>query len=225
MKLSRDVLVIFLIGTLLRFINLGNQSLWIDEALFASWVKSGIFFQEQLPLLFCHFMPMTEFWLRFIFALSGSLLIIVPQFCFKNKKVILIVSAIIAFFPLFVFWSRVARPYMLAGLFVGLAYTKWNKYFVFNFLSLLCTPFALLGFNFNQLFKKSDTKKYLNELNFILFGLFLLFGFYLFTIRPDSGRDFLNWNFVFNAKRLWVIPIVNLLFLIGKAVDNGLERN
>jgi hypothetical protein len=229
------VWLIFIVGLALRLYGYWSQSMWIDECLFASWIERGVYYQEQILILIGQVLPMNEFGLRIIPVITGSLMILVPSLIFKKKEIVYLTTAFIAFFPLFVFWSRVARPYIPAAFLVALSFTKWNKYFIFNFLSLLCTPFALLGFNFNQLFTKIMKMRYkkigaaidyeddfefkysavYNKLNFILFGFFLVVGIGLFMIRPDSSRDFFNMDFLITAKRLWIIPITSLIFHLG----------
>jgi len=218
------IFILFLCGFTLRLFSI-NQTLWIDEVLLTEWIRRGTWFQEQIPIFIGHITTFLsqgehrEFWLKLPYIAAGSLMILVPQYVFKDKRLVFCISAFIAFFPLFVFWSGIARPYMMASFFVALSFTKWNKGYGFNFLSLLVTPFALLGFNFIQFFKN---RKKRTEILWLIF--FVLVGIVLFKIRPDSDREFFNTQFLTHVKRLWCIPVTAGIFYIGGLVQFLLDR-
>jgi len=202
---------IFIVSLVLRFYKLGSQPLWIDEALLYNWITNHIFVQEQFGVFIGSILPKTEFWLRFPTALFGSILSLLPFLVFKKDWLAISTSIFLGVFPLFVFWSRVARPYMLSSLFIGLQFTQYNKFRIFNVLALLCTPFAILGYNIHNIFK--------NKEEWLLFLLFLCLSLFLFYSRPDSDKDFFNVDFLLMAKRLWVIPIISLIFNLGLLID------
>jgi predicted membrane-bound mannosyltransferase len=186
------IILITLIGGLYRFYYLGYNPLWIDEALFYYYIKNGAN-QEFLTVFINMFLPTSEFWLRFPSAFFGTLSIPAIYFVIEDKKAALFAASFIAFCPLMVFWSRMARPYSVAAFFVILGW----KYRYFYIASVLTTPYALLGLN---LTKVKDYKFYI-----IIVALAAL----SFMIRPDSNRSFFNLEFILNAKRLWVIPFVS----------------
>jgi hypothetical protein len=215
--------LIFAIGLALRFYGYWSQSINIDE----------IFLYQNL---FGEHIVHSEFLLRLPFVLCGSLIIFVPILIFKKKEIVYITTVVIALFPMYVFWSRVANPYIVASLLIALSFTKWNKYFVFNFLSLLVTPFALLGFNFNPLltrikkirrkpigvcydydrtkndgfeFKYPEIISY-NRINFILYCLFIMVGAGLFILQPS-----LNIKILITDKQIWMLPFTSLIFHLG----------
>lgn len=189
--------IIFAGGLILRFGGL-NKPLWIDEVLFASYVKNGAA-QEFIPLVIGRFMVWLDltgdFWLRMPFAVASSATIIAVYFAIKDKTAAIVASAVFAFLPLFVFWGALARPYAMAGLFVALA---WQSR-LFMIPALFCTPFAILGLPVVKRMRLWQAA-----------ALIVLAGI-LFAIRPDSGRDFINWSFITGEKRLWYIPLLSAL--------------
>lgn len=80
-------------------------------------------------------------------ALTGTLTIPAVYFVLKDKNTALYGSIIVAFCPLFAFWSRMARPYSFAGLFLVLGW----RYAWFYVVAIAATPIALVGVKvFNQ---------------------------------------------------------------------------
>ena len=139
---NKDKLLILItaIGAFLRFYDLGAQGLWVDESLFAFWVREGNYIQETVPIFIGHIFGFrSEFWLRSISAFFGTLTIPAIYIVVKERK--LSAALIVAIFPLFVFWSRMARPYALAGFFVVLGWRFWWAYIP----ALLTTPISLVG--------------------------------------------------------------------------------
>ncbi len=125
------------IGALLRLYNLGNNSLWLDEAStleFARQSLTGIWEStaggEFNPPLFYwleHGMLLfgdNEFVLRFLPALLGVLTIPVVYLVgkeFRDKNVGLIAAALLAFSPFHIFYSQEARAYAPMLFFFSLA--------------------------------------------------------------------------------------------------------
>ena len=189
--------LITLIGGYLRFNELGLRPVFVDEALFGLWVRLSFPTQEWLPILLTKLMPDTEFGLRFLFALSGTLTIPAVFIVVKHQK--LLASFIVATFPLFVFWSKLSRPYAMAGLFIVLGW----RWFWFYIPALLCTPIALLGI------------KIIKQKWFVLVAAVLV-SVILFYIRPDTER-FTNqaglemWMY---SSRFWYLPALALLLYL-----------
>jgi|WetSurMetagenome_2_1015567.scaffolds.fasta_scaffold288428_2 hypothetical protein len=191
--------IVFLIGTFLRLQNLGIPPLWIDEALFAGWV-AGWPPQEFIPVFIAKLLPNTEFFLRLPFALCGSLTILAFYRVTGGGWKSLYGSALVAVFPIFVFWSRVARPYVFVGLFITLGWRWWGCYLV----AILTNPIALLGLN---LLKLKQRKFW-----FIYGGLGIM-TLCVYFFRPDvhAFGDFIDIKFLFTEKRFWYVPLLTLL--------------
>jgi len=187
------VLIVFF-ATLLRFWQLGGKPLWIDEVLFYQFVTEGST-QEFVPVFITKFLSNfvnihNEFWLRLPFALAG-ILCVASIFLIKGiNRDSIFLACVFAFFPLFVFWSRMARPYVFGSLFIILGYKWWPFYF----LSVLTTPLSIIGLNLIE-FKK----------RWPFYLIIILFAYFLLQIRPDIDRGF-NLEFLYNAKRIWVLP-------------------
>jgi hypothetical protein len=187
-------ILIILCAILLRFWQLGHRPLWIDEVLFYQFVTEGSN-QEYVPVYIAKFLSIftnihDEFWLRFPFALAG-VLCVVSIFLIKGiNRDSIFLSCVFAFFPLFVFWSRMARPYVFGSLFIILGYRWWPIYF----LGVLTTPLSIIGLNLIEIKKKWP-----------YYLIIVLFAYFLLQIRPDIDRGF-NLEFLHNAKRIWVLP-------------------
>jgi 4-amino-4-deoxy-L-arabinose transferase-like glycosyltransferase len=85
------VFILFLIvslGGLLRFWDLGLNPLWIDEAYFARIVRGDMDRpQEYITVMVAQLFNLrSEFGLRFMFALAGTLTIPAIYFIVKNNK-------------------------------------------------------------------------------------------------------------------------------------------
>ncbi|HUN64736.1 MAG TPA: hypothetical protein VMW43_01440 [Bacteroidota bacterium] len=195
-------------GAFLRLSNLGAPSLWIDEALFAGWVQ-GTPHQEFPTLLLAKLLPTDEFYLRLPVAVAGSLTIAAFYYVTGQGWKSLYGAAFIAVFPVFVFWSRVARPYAFAGLFIVLGWRWWWFYIV----AVLTTPAALIGVNLLRL-REPRYRLYYAGL------LALAIGVYLF--RPDvkQAGDFFDPYFLITQKRFWYVPILALLLYICSGISD-----
>ncbi|MCX6561923.1 MAG: glycosyltransferase family 39 protein, partial [Candidatus Aminicenantes bacterium] len=114
------------VGLLIRLLNLGGKSLWLDEAFNIAVVKTGLkalwtqTFETHHPPL--HFILQKlwmqggegEFWLRLLPALCGAAA--VPLVYFFGKKVAgknasLTAAGLVALSPLLVWYSQDFRPY------------------------------------------------------------------------------------------------------------------
>ena len=134
----------------------------------------------------------SEFWLRFMFALAGTLTI--PAVYLVVRKHKLESALIVAIFPLFVFWSRMARPYAFAGLFLVLGWRWWY----FSFISILTTPFSVFGIRFWK------------QKKWIVISLFVLVAV-IYLFRPDAGTDKPLFEY---RTRLFYLPLLALLLYI-----------
>ena len=134
---------IVLLGLVLRFFNLGKESLWLDEA--ASYFISNstsignvwtTAFNDHHPPL--HFIALwavrllgsSEFWLRFPSACAGIVTIVVIFFLAReiaNEKAGLISALLLAVSPFHIYYSQEARMYAFAVLFVTVAYYAFFK--------------------------------------------------------------------------------------------------
>jgi hypothetical protein len=191
------LLAVTSLGAYLRFASLGDPPFWIDEAIFMDFVRHGGR-QEFLPVWIAQLFGLEgEFWVRFPFALCGTLTIPAVYFVIRDKKGALVASLFTAVFPVFVLWSRMARPYAIAGLFVVLGY----RYALFYVPALLATPITVFGLNMQEL--RSRWQIYL------VIGIGAII---LYLIRPDStNRSFIRWEFLSNASRIWYVPALSLL--------------
>ena len=139
-KASRYLQVLIgltLAGFLLRFYNLGGNSLWLDEASTLTFARQSLvgiwestaggefnpplfYWLEHGMLLFGE----SEFVLRFLPALLGVLTIPVIYFIgmeFRDRNVGLIAAALLAFSPFHIFYSQEARAYAPMLFFFSLA--------------------------------------------------------------------------------------------------------
>jgi mannosyltransferase len=134
---------IALLGLALRFFNLGNESLWLDEAasyfISNSTTIAGVWtsaFNDHHPPL--HFIMLwvvrllgsNEFWLRFPSACAGAATIVVIFFLGReiaNEKVGLISALLLAVAPIHIYYSQEARMYAFAVLFITIAYYTFFK--------------------------------------------------------------------------------------------------
>ena len=132
------VVYITILGAVLRFYNLGFNSLWLDEAASFVNVNTGSFFQmwanvfndHHAPLYFIvlwlvHFINSSEFWLRVPSVIAGIASIPVIYFLGKeivNEKVGVFAALLLAVSPYHIYYSQEARMYTFTTLFVTLAY-------------------------------------------------------------------------------------------------------
>jgi hypothetical protein len=197
--IPKSVILATLLGGVLRFYDLSVPPLWIDEALLGCGYLRG---QEFIGnLLVVH----SDFWLRFPYALAGTLTIPAVYYVTKERQGWL--PWVVAVFPLFVFWSRLARPYALAGLFVVLA---WRWWWVMG-VGLLCTPVALLGLK---------VRKHWSVVLFIAAAAL----FYFIRSDVQNGKDF-DLTFFLDNPRLWYVPLLaGLLYLADYVIGPLLTR-
>jgi hypothetical protein len=182
--------LITLLAGYLRFHALGDNPLWVDEVGFGFLIQNGGN-QEFIPKWFGQLFGLhSEFGLRFLPALCGTLT--VPAIYFVVDKYKIESALFAAVFPLFVFWSRMARPYAVAGLFLVLSWRYWWMMIP----ALLTTPIALVGVRINKW-----------TLGFIGIGIVLFF------IRPDAFR---GWTIylIKTSTRWWYLPALTLTLYV-----------
>jgi hypothetical protein len=191
--------LITILGAYLRLANLSGPPLWIDEALFAGWIKE-VPRQEFFTLLIAKVLPTNEFYLRLPVALAGTLTIPAFYWATGKSRKSLYGAAFIAVFPILVFWSRLARPYAFAGLFMVLGWRWWG----FSIIAILSTPMSLISLNLFRL-KEIRYRWYYAGLGVV--------SFLVYFIRPDVNQagDFFDPVFLFTMKRFWYVPILTIL--------------
>jgi hypothetical protein len=189
--------LITFVGGLLRFIDLGEHGLWVDESLFGLWVRLDFPMQEFVPIALGKLFGFSdEYGLRSISAIFGTLSIPAIYYVVKHNK--FSIASIMAIFPLFVFWSRMARPYAPAMFFVILSWRWWWM----MILALACTPVALIGI------------KLIKQKWYVILSVTVI-AIVFFLIREDSGRDFLS--VLKHSSRWFVIPASVVLLYLGEA--------
>ena len=186
------LLLVTLVAAYWRFHRLGVNPLWVDEVGFGFLIQNGGN-QEFIPKWFGQLLGLhSEFGLRFLPALCGTLTI--PALYLVADKYKLESALFVAVFPLFVFWSRMARPYAVAGLFLVLSWRYWWMMIP----ALMTTPIALVGVR-------------LNKWTMGLIGLGVLF----FFIRPDAFRGWSISQFEIFS-RWWYLPALTIILYITK---------
>lgn len=136
-KYQLCLLFVTVLAACVRFWNLGEWSLWIDEA--HTWRDAtmpleafftsdramyGLSFVGVRVLLALHWIGTSEWWLRLPFALAG--IVSVPVMALAGRRLVgawpaLLASALLALDPWHEYWSQNARSYVLAFAFVALA--------------------------------------------------------------------------------------------------------
>ncbi len=194
-KMKSDVIFVSL-ATLVagywRFHGLSDNPLWVDEVGFGFLIQNGGN-QEFIPKWFGQLFGLhSEFGLRFLPALCGTLT--VPAMYLVADKYKLESAVFVAVFPLFVFWSRMARPYAVAGLFLVLSWRYWWMMIP----AIMTTPIALAGVRFNKW----------------AIGLIGI-GVLSFFIRPDAFR---GWSVgqLATFTRWWYLPALASILYITK---------
>lgn len=189
------VILITILGGILRFTNLGTNPLWIDEAWFGFLARDNFITQEFIPAYFIKITGFySDFQIRFFSALCGTLSIPAMYYIAKNFK--LTSSLLVAVFPLFVFWSRMARPYAPAGLFLILSWKWWYMMIP----AILTTPIALVGL------------KIIKQNKYVLSG-FIIGAIVFYLIREDSSRGWTFQQFL-TSPRWWYLPILTSILYV-----------
>ncbi len=184
---------VIVIAAYLRFHGLSLNPLWVDEVGFGFLVQDGGN-QEFIPKWFGQLFGLhSEVGLRFLPALCGTLT--VPAIYFVADKYKFESAIFVAVFPLFVFWSRMARPYAVAGLFLVLSWRYWWMMIP----ALMTTPIALVGVR-------------LNKWTLGLIGI----GVLLFFIRTDASRGWWSVSVLEASSRWWYLPALTLILYITK---------
>ena len=200
-KINLLILLILLTIAIIYRYDLLFKPLWIDEVLFYN-LAQNLRSQEYVPVLIAKFLSLfvnikQEFWLRFPFLFSSLLLIVITYYTINNKYLKFSFCAIIAIFPLYVFWSTMARPYIMSLVFMSLGWF----YPIFYLPMILTTPLSVVGLNWFK-FKK----------RYILYIVILFLAFLFIKVRPDSGNSgFLTWEFLKNAKRIHLLCYHSIL--------------
>lgn len=202
-KINIKLVLITIVGGILRFWNLGENPLWTDEAFFGFLSFDSEITQEFIPAYFVKLFNLrSDFGLRFLSALCGTLTI--PAIYLVVKKYKLYASFLIAVFPIFIFWSKMARPYSVSGLMMVLSWRWWYMMIP----AILTSPIALIGI-INHKWK-------------VILG-FLIIGLIIYLIREDSGRA---WTIeqVLNSPRWFYLPFLTVILFIFDRFIPYLDR-
>lgn len=137
---TRSLSAIVLLGTILRFLHLGRQSVWIDEGF--SWlaVQMGFGDVTRLSLVDVHpplyyyllkislwVLPNTEFGLRFVSALSSvATLVVMITFVYRRwgYRIAWYVGLLAALSPFDIYYAQEGRMYALLAFLFVLAFTE-----------------------------------------------------------------------------------------------------
>ena len=195
------------LGLFLRWQQI-SLPLWIDEAIFANLSRADSpEWRELIPLAIAKLtQPETPEALRWPFVLFSTSTILAAYLAIKDKRKALIVAAMFALAPIFVYWGAMARPYCVALFFVVLAW-RWP---VFYIPALITTPYALAGLNLWRIRQR-----------WIFYAVIFFSGYVYYSSMELSNLDHFNIGFLLNAKRLWLIPIGALLL---HCADADLEQ-
>jgi len=215
-KVLIPLILILLLGAVLRFYGLGNESFWIDEL--ATWGFSGVEdFGEVLnrtrccdtnpPLyyLIIHFvikyLGVSESIIRFPSAVSGVLSIFVIfllGLCLYSYREGLIAATLMAVLTSPIYYSQEARSYCMLLLFSMSATYFWIKIlWSFNEKSRP-SYYTILGY-----ITTAVVSSYLHHYGLYLIGLQGLFAF-LFFIR--TGHSLLNVILIYVPILLSYLP-------------------
>lgn len=204
MKQYNSLILITFLGFLLRFIGLGDRPLWVDEAIYAFLIQDGATQEFTTVFIGWLFGLRSEFELRLMSAITGTLTIPAIYFVLKNKDTAIYASMFVAVFPLFVFWSRMARPYSFAGLFVVLGWRYAWCYVV----AIATTPIALIGV------------RVLNQKRTVLISA-LIGGVLLYFLREDSGRDWTIQQALTSSRWFYLPTLAGILYFFDYGVEYG----
>jgi hypothetical protein len=207
------IAAITVLAAVLRFRNLGAAPLWIDEALLAAMAQGHATVRQEFPYVwtlrvFERVVTLDEFSLRFMAALLGTLTVPAFYWMLRRQSYALPLSLFIATFPLFVFWSRMARPYAFAGFFVVLGWKYWPS----HLLAILTTPTAIIA--------TIDWGSIRHRKSLVRYAILVAASAGVLFLRPDVGKGGFDWRIVIDAPRqwprLWYIPCISDLFHLGK---------
>ena len=192
------VMVFTGIGLYFRLHDLDGVRLWIDEALFSFYIREGT--TQEFPTVYLGmlFGLQSEYGLRMLSVIPGIMTIPMMFVVLKNKWSGVIAAIIVSVFPLFVFWSRMARPYAFAGLFIVLGW-RWAWCYV---IAIATTPISLLGI------------RVVRQNKYVLIGAFVI-AVTLFYFREDAGRD---WTIpmLLNSPRFFYLPLLVLVLYVSE---------
>jgi len=141
------LILILIIGSFLRVVDLGGRDFWSDEVASYNWAKLGLLDMTQtlvsdsphLPFYFYLlrlwlFLGKTDSFARLLSSIFGILTLIVTykfvRELFNNRTVALISTLLLAISPLHLMFSRMVREYALLGLLATSSYylfLKWQR--------------------------------------------------------------------------------------------------
>lgn len=203
------------IGAALRLYNLGNNSLWLDEAWTYRYSSLGyseiwgtmaggeynpplFYWLEHLVLMFGN----SETILRLLPALFGIATIFVFYLIgkeWKDERSGLVMAALLAFSPFHIFYSQEARSYTLMLLFVSLVFLFWLKnriilVAVFASLAFWTHFYSVIPFGLMVIWRVIDGKFRGNKSLSLFYGSAVYTGLFLAFTSPllfETTRLFL----------------------------------
>jgi len=223
-KYLQILILLTAIGSLLRFFNLGFNSLWLDEAVtyyYATlpfdelWhmLQNGSEFNPPLFYIlesFMVYLGKDEFILRLIPALTGILTIPVVFWMgkeFSDRNCGIVCAALVTFSSFLIFYSQEARAYSLLLLFVALSIV----FFLRGMKSGRTLDWVLFGFF-------SALGFWTHFYSIIVFGILVACFFFNWGFQKDDilkkGKSFI-WSIVtFILLTLPLIVVTVELFLV-----------
>lgn len=209
LKIQHILIFILILFAFYLRLDLMTRPLWIDEAKFMTELvhNQNHEWREIIPYFIAIWTdPQSEFTIRLPFVLFGILSIPAVWLVIKDKRKTWILMAILALMPLYVYWSAMARPYIVALFFVILGW-RWP---VFYIPALITSPYALAGLNFWQVRER-----------WIWYVILIPCGIFFYYYQDLSSLNHFNVEFLYNAKRLWIIPAFSLALHLA---DFDLEK-
>jgi len=232
--LTKKLFLLLFFSLVLSLISL-NQSLWLDEAISANVVKNYSYPDIVTKFSPADFHPplfylILKTWTS-VFGFS-EISLRMPSVIFSLITIYLVFhffgfwpSLLLAFNPLYLYYSQEARMYSLVTLLVFCAFLAFKKqkiwlYFLFSFLSLSTfygSVFFFAAISLYYLFKK-------NYKNFFLYslapGLSFLFLSPLLWQQYQTSRSLLisvpNWSSVLGPVTLKNLLLILVKFTIGR---------
>ena len=232
--MTKKLFIILLISLGLRLISL-NQSLWLDEAISANVVKNYSYSDIVTKFSPADFHPPLYYltlkaWTS-IFGIS-EISLRLPSVIFSLVTIYLVFrffgiwpSLLLAFNPLYLYYSQEARMYSLVTLLVFCAFLAFKSkkiflYYLFTFLSLSTfygSVLFLTAISLYWFFKK-------NYKNFIIYSLAVALSFLIlspllwqqYQISKTLLISVQNWSSVLGPANLKNLLLILVKFTIGR---------
>ena len=232
---NKILILLILIAIAFRIPQL-SRPVWIDEVAFYSYTQH-ITTSEWVPVIFgkiidIFFNLRNPIFLRLPFIIAGILCIPAVFYSFHHKCAKIFLGTIFAVSSIYVFWGTMARPYIMAVLFMILGWRNW----IFYIPMIFCTPLSLIGLNFYRLKSisvRSNVDHSHKKWFFIYFLLGVMAAIWLVVKPGVNNPGYLSWEFLSHAKRIQLLFYSSVLlhctqFLtatkLGKRLCMGCKR-